>query len=94
SAEAGTPVMSVYQGRVVFADWLRGFGLMIIVDHGSGYMTLYGNAETLLKAPGDWVEGGEPVALAGNSGGQNQTGIYFEVREQGEAKDPASWLRR
>lgn len=94
SAEAGTPVMSVYQGRVVFADWLRGFGLMIIVDHGSGYMTLYGNAETLLKAPGDWVEGGEPVALAGNSGGQSQTGIYFEVREQGEAKDPASWLRR
>ena len=94
SAKAGTPVVSVYQGRVVFADWLRGFGLMIIVDHGSGYMTLYGNAETLLKTPGDWVEGGEPVALAGNSGGQSQSGIYFEVRDQGEAKDPASWLQR
>ena len=94
NAEAGTPVVSVYQGRVVFADWLRGFGLMVIVDHGSGYMTLYGNAEALLKKAGDWVEGGEAVANAGNSGGQGQSGIYFEVRDQGTAKDPASWLRR
>lgn len=94
NAKVGTPVMAVYQGRVVFADWLRGFGLMVIVDHGSGYMTLYGNADTLLKEPGDWVEGGEPVARAGNSGGQQQSGIYFEVRDQGEARDPAVWLRR
>lgn len=94
NAKVGTTVLAVYQGRVVFADWLRGFGLMTIVDHGSGYMTLYGNAETLLKEPGDWVEGGEPVARAGNSGGQRQSGIYFEVRDQGEAKDPAVWLRR
>tara|TARA_B100000900_G_scaffold163559_1_gene138841 strand:- start:2452 stop:3606 length:1155 start_codon:yes stop_codon:yes gene_type:complete len=94
SARDGTAVTAVYQGRVVFAEWLRGFGLMTIVDHGSGYMTLYGNADALLKQPGDWVEGGEAVATAGNSGGQSQSGLYFEVRYQGEAEDPASWLQR
>ena len=94
SARDGTAVTAVYQGRVVFAEWLRGFGLMTIVDHGSGYMTLYGNADALLKQPGDWVEGGEAVATAGNSGGQSQSGLYFEVRHQGEAEDPASWLQR
>ncbi len=93
NARDGTSVTAVYRGRVVFAEWLRGFGLMAIVDHGSGYMTLYGNADTLLKQPGDWVEGGEAVATAGTSGGQSQSGLYFEVRYQGEAVDPASWLQ-
>ena len=93
NARQGTAINAVYQGRVVFAEWLRGFGLMAIIDHGSGYMTLYGNADVLLKQPGDWVESGEAVATAGNSGGQSQSGLYFEVRHKGQAEDPAAWLQ-
>ena len=93
NARQGTAINAVYQGRVVFAEWLRGFGLMAIIDHGSGYMTLYGNADALLKEPGDWVESGEAVATAGNSGGQSRSGLYFEVRHKGQAQDPAAWLQ-
>ena len=93
NARQGTAINAVYQGRVVFAEWLRGFGLMAIIDHGSGYMTLYGNADALLKQPGDWVESGEAVATAGNSGGQSRSGLYFEVRHKGQAQDPAAWLQ-
>ncbi len=93
SAREGTSIAAVYQGRVVFAEWLRGFGLMTIVDHGNGYMSLYGNANVLLKQPGDWVESGEAVATAGNSGGQSQSGLYFEIRHKGQAQDPAAWLQ-
>lgn len=91
-AEEGAPVKAVFRGRVVFADWLRGFGLLTIVDHGSGYMTLYGHADLLEKQVGDWVESGEVVARAGRSGGLGTTGLYFEVRQDGQAADPIVWL--
>lgn len=94
TAEEGTPVAAVFRGRVVFADWLRGFGLLTIVDHGSGYMTLYGQADGLLKAVGDWVEGGEVIARAGRSGGASDSGLYFEVRHDGKASDPIAWLAK
>jgi septal ring factor EnvC (AmiA/AmiB activator) len=94
SAQEGTPVSAVFRGRVVFADWLRGFGLLTIVDHGSGYMTLYGHADILLKTVGDWVESGELIARAGRSGGQRTSGLYFEVRQKGAARDPIGWLAR
>ncbi len=94
AADEGAPVTAVYRGRVVFADWLRGFGLLTIVDHGSGYMTLYGHADVLLKSVGDWVESGEPIARAGRSGGLDTSGLYFEVRHEGQATDPIVWLAR
>lgn len=94
AAEEGTPVTAIYRGRVIFADWLRGFGLLTILDHGSGYMTLYGHADVLYKKVDDWVESGEVIAGAGNSGGTRDSGIYFEVRHKGEPKDPISWVVR
>jgi septal ring factor EnvC (AmiA/AmiB activator) len=77
---------------VIFSDWLRGFGLIAIVDHGDGYMTLYGHADSLTKSVGDWVEGGEVLARAGNSGGGYEPGIYFELRHKGAVKNPKQWL--
>jgi septal ring factor EnvC (AmiA/AmiB activator) len=94
AASPGTPVTAVYRGRVIFADWLRGFGLLTILDHGSDYMTLYGHADVLYKNVGDWVESGEVIAGAGNSGGKQDTGIYFEVRHKGQPKDPIGWVMR
>lgn len=94
AADEGTPVTAVFRGRVVFADWLRGFGLLTIVDHGSGYMTLYGHADALDKQPGDWVESGEEIARAGRSGGLGAAGLYFEVRHDGQAADPIIWLAK
>lgn len=93
-ADEGTPIKAVFQGRVVFADWLRGFGLLTIVDHGSGYMTLYGHADSLTKQVGDWVESGEVIAQAGRSGGRTTAGLYFEVRHDGRAADPIVWLAK
>lgn len=93
-ADEGTPVKAVYRGRVVFANWLRGFGLLTIIDHGGGYMTLYGHADVLLKTVGDMVEAGEVIARAGKSGGQQSSGLYFEVRHKGVAKDPIGWLAK
>ncbi|MEM7101258.1 MAG: peptidoglycan DD-metalloendopeptidase family protein [Pseudomonadota bacterium] len=93
-ANLGEPVRAVFAGRVVFSDWLRGFGLLTIVDHGSNYLTLYGHADALLKSEGDVVESGETIATAGNSGGRNETGIYFEVRHKGETVDPILWVSR
>ncbi|MCP5430732.1 MAG: peptidoglycan DD-metalloendopeptidase family protein [Chromatiaceae bacterium] len=94
SAPEGREVRAVHHGRVAFADWLRGFGLLLIVDHGDGYMTLYGHNQSLFKEAGDWVEVGEPVALVGSSGGREQAGVYFGIRYQGRAVDPAKWCRR
>ncbi len=91
-AAEGEPVRAVYSGKVVFADWLRGYGLLIILDHGGGYMTLYGNADGLLKNLDDWVEGGELIAQAGQSGGQTDSGLYFEVRHKGQVSNPLGWL--
>jgi murein hydrolase activator len=92
--QEGAAVAAVHSGRVVFADWLRGFGLLTIIDHGSGYMTLYGHADVLGKQVGDWVEGGEIIARAGRSGGVAAAGLYFEVRHQGRATDPIVWLAK
>jgi septal ring factor EnvC (AmiA/AmiB activator) len=89
----GQPVKAVASGRVVFADWLRGFGNMIIVDHGGGYMSLYGTAESLLRKVGDPVKAGEDIATCGNSGGNAETGIYFELRHLGKPVDPLAWAR-
>jgi septal ring factor EnvC (AmiA/AmiB activator) len=94
AAQEGTAVLAVFQGRVVFANWLRGFGLLTIIDHGGGFMTLYGHADVLLKTVGDWTESGETIARAGKSGGQQMSGLYFEVRQKGVARDPIGWLQR
>jgi len=93
-ASAGTPVRAVYHGRVAFADWLQGLGLLIIVDHGGGYMSLYGHNEALLKESGDWVEPGETIAQVGDSGGQSRAGLYFEIRYNGEPVNPHPWIGR
>ena len=92
SAPVGVNVTAVFQGKVIFSDWLQGFGLIAIVDHGDGYMTLYGHADSLSKSAGDWVEGGEVVARAGNSGGGYEPGIYFELRHKGAVQNPKQWL--
>jgi len=91
-AEPGDPVRAVHGGRVVFANWLRGSGLLIIVDHGDGYMSLYGHNETLAREQGDPVTAGELIATAGDSGGQPEPGIYFEIRYNGRPLDPSDWL--
>jgi septal ring factor EnvC (AmiA/AmiB activator) len=88
----GSEIKAVAAGRVVFADWLRGFGNLIIVDHGNQYMTIYGNNQALLKRPGDAVKTGDVIASAGNSGGNEQSGLYFEIRHQGRAFDPLGWV--
>jgi septal ring factor EnvC (AmiA/AmiB activator) len=93
AAKNGSAVHAVSHGRVVFADWLRGYGLMIIVDHGDGFLSLYGCNETLLKDVGDWVDAGETIATSGASGGQKTAGLYFELRAKGQPVDPKGWLR-
>lgn len=90
-AQEGTEVRSVANGRVVFADWLRGFGNLLIVDHGDGYMSLYGNNQTLLKKAGDEVGAGDAIAAVGSSGGIPEAGLYFEMRYQSKPFDPLSW---
>lgn len=91
AAAEGSPVRAVHPGRVVFADWLRGFGLLLIIDHEDGYLTLYGNNQSLLKDPGEWVMAGETVALSGTTGGRGAAGLYFAMRHNGKPLDPASW---
>lgn len=91
-APEGTEVKAVAAGRVIFADWLRGFGNLIIIDHGSQYMTIYGNNQAVLKHTGDTVKTGDVIATAGNSGGNEQSGLYFEMRHQGRAFDPLTWV--
>ncbi len=90
-ANYGTPVQVVSHGRVAFSDWLQGFGFITIVDHGDGYMSLYANSESLFKQAGDWVQAGEIIATAGDSGGQPQSGVYFEIRSRGKPVDPSKW---
>lgn len=93
-ASANQPVKAVAAGRVVFADWLRGFGNLLIIDHGKNYMSLYGNNETLYKQVGDVLHGGDTVAAVGNSGGNEDSGLYFELRHEGKPLDPAKWISR
>jgi len=89
---SGQPVKAIAAGRVVFADWLRGFGNLLIVDHGMGYMSLYGNNETLYKQVGDMLRGGDTIASVGNSGGNEDSGLYFELRHESKPLDPMKWL--
>lgn len=90
-AAYGTPVRAISHGQIAFADWLQGFGFISIVDHGDGYMSLYGHNETLLKQPGDWVKAGEKIATSGDSGGQLEPGLYFEIRSRGKPVNPDAW---
>lgn len=92
AALPGADIRAVHHGRVVFADWFNSSGLLLIIDHGDGYMSLYAHAQDLYKAVGDWVAGGEVVAAAGNTGGQNEHALYFEIRHDGKADNPADWL--
>lgn len=94
STARGTPVRAVSRGRVAFADWLQGYGFITIIDHGEGYMSLYGHNEILIKQAGDWVNAGEVVASSGDSGGQPMPGVYFEIRSRGKPVNPGSWCSR
>ena len=90
-AEQGSPVRAIHPGRVVFASWLRGYGLLIIVDHGNNYLTLYGHNQTLEREVGEWVATGDVLARVGDSGGQGQQGLYFEIRQNGNPVNPDRW---
>lgn len=94
STKHGTPVRAVSHGRIAFADWLQGFGFIAIIDHGEGYMSLYGHNETLLKQAGDWIDAGEAIATSGDSGGQPLPGVYFEIRYRGKPINPRHWCSR
>ncbi|MFT3757487.1 murein hydrolase activator EnvC family protein [Thauera sp.] len=92
-AGTGADVRAVAKGEIVFSDWLRGYGNLIIIDHGSDYLTVYGNNDTLLKEVGDAVSGGDAIASVGTSGGGGESGLYFELRHQGRPLDPMQWVR-
>jgi len=92
-APIGREVQTINNGTILFSDWLKGYGLLIVIDHGNGYMSLYAHNQALLKSVGDRVETGEPIALVGQSGGQDQAGLYFEIRHQGKAVNPKIWCK-
>lgn len=94
AAPRGREVRAIYHGRIAFADWLAGMGLLVIVDHGDGYMTLYGYNETILKNAGDWVAPGDVIATVGDSGGQSQSSLYFELRSGTRPINPRQWITR
>lgn len=89
----GKDVKAISHGRVAYADWLRGYGMLVIIDHGDGYMTLYGYNQALYKETGDWVEEGEVIATVGRSGGQLKSALYFEVRVKGQPSNPTKWCK-
>lgn len=93
-AAEGQPVRAVSYGRVAFADWLRGYGYLMIIDHGDGYMSLYGYNQSLQKEVGDWVEAGDVIAIVGSSGGNERAALYFEIRHDGKTANPTKWCRR
>ncbi|KZN28827.1 hypothetical protein N480_08665 [Pseudoalteromonas luteoviolacea S2607] len=93
AGDNGDEITSVAPGHVVYADWLNGFGWVIVLDHGEGFMSLYGHAQTLLRDVGDHVNPGDPIALVGQSGGQQNPGLYFEIRHKGSAVNPVKWCR-
>jgi septal ring factor EnvC (AmiA/AmiB activator) len=92
-AAEGDPIYSIHYGRVVFSDWLRGFGLLLIINHGEGYMSLYGHNQVLYRQTGDWVAAGDLIANVGNSGGQSKSGLYFEIRNAGKPSNPQQWCQ-
>ena len=93
-APAGQEVRAVHYGRVVFSDWLPGMGLLVVLEHGDGYLSLYGHNQDLVTEVGEWVDPGAVIAHVGDSGGQATTGLYFEIRKNGSPIDPARWLAR
>jgi septal ring factor EnvC (AmiA/AmiB activator) len=94
AAPAGTEVRAVHHGRVAYADWLRGFGLLIVIDHDDDYLSLYGHNQTLLVEVGDWVDSGDVIALSGASGGRDSDALYFAMRHGTRALDPGTWCSR
>lgn len=92
SVPRGTEVRAVWRGRVAYADWLPGLGLLLILEHGDGYLSLYGHNEVLLRGVGDWVQAGEVVAHAGDSGGRDSAALYLEIRKNGKPEDPQRWF--
>ena len=93
-ASEGTEIRAVTSGKVVFSDWLRGYGLLIIIDHGKGYMTLYAFNQSLYRQVGEWVDAGEVIASVGQSGGRSHSGLYFGIRNKGKPVDPLEWCRK
>jgi septal ring factor EnvC (AmiA/AmiB activator) len=93
TTERGSPVKAVCDGRVIYADWLPGLGLLTIIDHGDGYLSLYGHNERLYKAVGEHVTAGDTIAAAGDSGGSSQPELYFEIRKGGKPVDPRPWFK-
>ena len=94
TAPEGREIKAIHHGKVAYADWLRGYGLLVIIDHGEGYMSLYGHNQTLFKEAGDWVDAGDEIALVGNSGGQKNPGLYFSIRSEGKPKNPKKWCKK
>jgi len=93
AAREGATVRAIHHGRVVYSDWLRGSGLLLIIDHGDGYMSLYAHNQSLLREVGEWVSAGTPISTVGSSGGQDRAGLYFEIRHQGKPTNPAKWCK-
>lgn len=93
ASKEGSEVLSVSHGRIVYSDWLRGFGLLLIIDHGKGYMSLYGYNQALYREVGDYIESGDVIAISGQSGGQKQPALYFELRHKGKPINPKRWFR-
>ena len=93
-SKAGAPVRAIAAGQVVFAKWLKGFGLLVIINHGDGYMSLYGRNQTIIKQPGDWVQASDVIATVGQSGGFTNPGLYFGIRYKGKAQNPQKWVRQ
>ena len=91
-ANEGASVVSIFPGKVVFSDWLNGYGLLIIIDHGRGSMTLYANNKSLLKHKGNFVSQGEQIAMVGHTGTFKENGLYFEIRQRGKAVNPLEWM--
>lgn len=91
-ADAGSPVKVVADGEVVYSDWLQGFGMLVVVDHGDSYMTLYAGNRSLIAVAGSWVETGATIAMVGDAAGQNDNGLYFEIRHNATALDPTGWI--
>jgi len=93
TAAEGSDVSAIHHGQVVFSDYLKSYGLLLIIDHGNGYMSLYAHNQSLLRDTGDWIEAGEVIAAVGNSGGQSRTGLYFELRHKGKPINPVNWFK-
>jgi septal ring factor EnvC (AmiA/AmiB activator) len=94
AASEGSTVSAIHHGRVVFADWFRGSGLLRILDHGAGYRSLYGHNQSLLREVGEWVDVGDAIGTVGNSGGRQRTALYFEIRKDGKPTDPDKWCKK